>query len=65
MLAALLAARNILGARFDLWNLNTDQDFLEEGLSLTDAELLGMQASQPLVPELVTFSGRGCGDGCS
>jgi protoporphyrinogen oxidase len=52
MLAGLLAARNILGARFNLWDLNTDRDFHEEGLSLTDDELLGMQASQPLVPEL-------------
>jgi protoporphyrinogen oxidase len=52
MLAGLLAARNILGARFNLWDLNTDQDFHEEGLSLTDEELLGMQSSQPMVPEL-------------
>ena len=52
MLAGLLAARNILGANFNLWDLNTDQDFQEEGLSLTDEELLGMEASQPLVPEL-------------
>jgi protoporphyrinogen oxidase len=52
MLAGLLAARNILGANFNLWDLNTDQDFHEEGVSLTDEELLGMEASQPLVPEL-------------
>ena len=52
MLAGLLAARNVLGANFNLWDLNTDQDFQEEGISLTDEELLGMEASQPLVPEL-------------
>jgi hypothetical protein len=52
MLAGLLAARNILGANFNLWDLNTDQDFQEEGLSLTEEELMGMEASQPLVPEL-------------
>ena len=52
MLAGLLAARNVLGANFNLWDLNTDQDFQEEGVSLTDEELLAMEASQPLVPEL-------------
>jgi hypothetical protein len=52
MLAGLLAARNILGANFNLWDLNTDQDFHEEGVSVTDEELMGMQNSQPLVPEL-------------
>ena len=52
MLAGLLAARNIMGARFNLWDLNTDQDFHEEGVSVTDEELAGMQASQPLIPEL-------------
>jgi protoporphyrinogen oxidase len=54
MLAGLLAARNILGASFNLWDLNTDQDFHEEGLAVTDEELLGMEASQPLVPELAS-----------
>ena len=52
MLAGLLAARNVLGARYNLWDLNTDQNFHEDGLSLTGKELLEMQASQPLVPEL-------------
>jgi hypothetical protein len=52
MLAGLLAARNIMGAKFNLWDLNTDQDFHEEGVSITDEELMGMQASQPLAPEL-------------
>jgi protoporphyrinogen oxidase len=57
MLTGLLAARNILGARFNLWDLNTDQDYHEEGLSVTDQELLGMQTSQPLVPELAHDDG--------
>ena len=57
MLAGLLAARNILGARFNLWDLNTDQDFHEEGPSLTDEELLGRRESPLLVPELVRDDG--------
>jgi protoporphyrinogen oxidase len=30
MMTALLAARNILGARFDVWKVNTDAEYLEE-----------------------------------
>jgi protoporphyrinogen oxidase len=31
MLAGILAARNILGGKFDLWSLNTDSDYQEAG----------------------------------
>ena len=58
MLAGLLAARNILGARFNLWDLNTDQDFHEDGPTLTDEELSGMQERPLLVPEFVQNDGR-------
>ena len=51
MLAAVLAARNILGSKFDLWNLNTDQDYQEEGVQITDEEILGFDASQPMVAQ--------------
>ena len=30
MLAGLLAARNVLGARHDVWGINTDAHVLEE-----------------------------------
>jgi protoporphyrinogen oxidase len=50
MLAAMLAVRNIQGARFDLWNLNTDQDYQEEGFVITEEELAALEASQPLTP---------------
>jgi hypothetical protein len=53
MLAGLLAARNVVGAKFNLWDLNTDQDFLEEGVSITDEELNRMEAAQPTAPEMV------------
>ncbi len=59
MLAGLLAARNIMGAKFDLWDLNTDQDFQEEGVSVTDEELVGLEASQPMVPELTRTAAAG------
>jgi hypothetical protein len=53
MLAGLLAARNVMGARFNLWDLNTDQDFQEEGVSITDEELNRMEVAQPTAPEMV------------
>lgn len=53
MLTAMLAARNILGASYDLWRVNTDQEYHEEG----DAEDYGLSeyealsSTQPSVPE--------------
>jgi protoporphyrinogen oxidase len=32
MMTALLAARNILGGRFDVWKVNTDAEYLEEAV---------------------------------
>jgi protoporphyrinogen oxidase len=54
MLAGMLAARNVLGGKFDIWNLNTDQSFHEEGITITDEELQQMEAIQPAVPGLIT-----------
>ncbi|MGE5645943.1 MAG: NAD(P)/FAD-dependent oxidoreductase [Acidobacteriota bacterium] len=50
MLTAMLAARNILGARYDLWQVNVDENYHEEGAALTEQELRALDASQPLVP---------------
>ena len=53
MLTAMLAARNILGARFDLWQINVDQEYHEEGGEITAEEIQKMEATQPLVPQRV------------
>jgi protoporphyrinogen oxidase len=53
MLTAILAARNILGARYDLWRVNVDADYHEEGEDLTEQQLAALDASQPLVPTRV------------
>jgi protoporphyrinogen oxidase len=50
MLTAMLAARNIMGARYDLWQVNVDADYHEEGAMLTEEELKAMDMSQPAVP---------------
>ncbi len=50
MLTGILAARNVAGSHFDLWNLNLDKDYLEEGPLISGAELAALEKSQPLVP---------------
>jgi hypothetical protein len=54
MLTAMLAARNILGSRYDLWQVNVEADYHEEGSMVTEEELKAMDASQPVVPRRVT-----------
>ncbi len=44
MLTALMAARNILGADFDLWQMHGDTEYLEEGLALADKDILELEA---------------------
>lgn len=53
MLTAILAARNVMGASHDLWNLQMDSGYLEEGSSLTAPELQALDATQPLVPRVL------------
>jgi protoporphyrinogen oxidase len=53
MLTAMLAAKNILGGNFDLWQVNVDQEYHEEisrdGEKLDDYALLA--STQPRVPQ--------------
>jgi protoporphyrinogen oxidase len=53
MLTGILAARNVGGAHFDLWDLNLDQDYLEEGPLISNAEVAALEKSQPLVPRSI------------
>ncbi len=50
MLTAMLAARNVLGARYDLWQVNVDEEYHEEGKQITLDEIRQMEATQPIVP---------------
>ena len=59
MLTGMLAARNILGqGHFDLWQVNADADYHEDGFRLTQDEIQQMEASQPLTPSLLTKNDR-------
>ena len=55
MLTAVLAARNICGARYDLWRVNADTEYSEEGQEITERELELMESSQPRVPQRLTL----------
>jgi protoporphyrinogen oxidase len=53
MLTAVLAARNITGAKYNLWNVNVDADYHESGPAITEEELKALEQSQPMVPARV------------
>lgn len=59
MLTAMLSVKNILGAKFDVWNVNVDQEYHEEiGDRSEDIETAEQAAllnsTQPLVPQRIT-----------
>jgi protoporphyrinogen oxidase len=56
MLTGMLAARNILGqGRFDLWRVNADTDYHEDGFRLSEEEVRAMEQTQPRVPSSTGF----------
>jgi protoporphyrinogen oxidase len=50
MLTAMLAVKNITGSHYDLWRVNVDEEYQEEGPSITEEDLRQMELGQPLVP---------------
>jgi protoporphyrinogen oxidase len=57
MLTAILAARNVMGARYDLWDLKIDSGYLEEGSRLDATDIQALEDTQPGVPGLVASAG--------
>jgi len=56
MLTAMLAVKNILGANYDLWKVNADQEYHEEISKDEVTDFKALSSTQPLVPETVTQS---------
>jgi protoporphyrinogen oxidase len=57
MLTAMLAVKNILGEKHDLWSVNADMDYHEEIKSpgaIPASEMATLACTQPLVPERKT-----------
>ncbi len=53
MLTGIMAARNTVGDRHDLWNLLADSEYLEQG-SLREDDISELERTQPAVPVRVT-----------
>ena len=56
MLTAMLAVKNILGANYDLWKVNADQEYHEEISAEEKTDFKALSSTQPLVPETVVQS---------
>lgn len=53
MLTAVLAARNILGGKYDLWEVNVDEEYHEGGAMQELEDFRAVNETQPLVPEML------------
>lgn len=56
MLTAMLAARNVQGGNYDLWQVNVDEEYSEEGGAINEEELKALESTQPLVPRRLGVS---------
>lgn len=56
MLTAMLAVKNILGANYDVWSVNVDEEYHEEIIAEEgwEKDAAAVAASQPLVPKRLT-----------
>ena len=59
MLTGILAARNAMGARYDLWSVNVDADYHEEAGAAAEADAWHWQLAQtqPITPRAISTSG--------
>jgi protoporphyrinogen oxidase len=63
MLTGTLAARNVHGANYDLWQVNVDEEYSEEGAEIKEEDLMRkVSATQPLVPRAVGTTAAGRAD---
>lgn len=53
MLTAMLAVKNILGANYDVWEVNVDEEYHEEVTAREESELANVAVTQPLVPKRI------------
>jgi protoporphyrinogen oxidase len=53
MLTAMLAVKNILGAKYDVWEVNVDNEYHEEMTEQEENDLAVVASTQPLVPKRI------------
>ncbi|MCZ2152318.1 MAG: FAD-dependent oxidoreductase, partial [Bryobacterales bacterium] len=56
MLSAMLAARNLLGGSYSVWDVNADEEYHEAGGVVSEEELSDLHRTQPRVPRRVERS---------
>ncbi|MEP6902113.1 MAG: NAD(P)/FAD-dependent oxidoreductase [Actinomycetota bacterium] len=53
MLTAMLSVKNILGANYDVWEVNVDNEYHEEMKEQIDDEISLVASTQPMVPKRI------------
>ena len=53
MLTAMLAVKNILGANYDIWEVNVEKEYHEE-VTEEEKELAKISSTQPLIPKKIS-----------
>lgn len=53
MLTSMLSVKNILGAKYDVWEVNVDNEYHEEMKERDNAESSLLSSTQPLVPKRI------------
>jgi protoporphyrinogen oxidase len=54
MLTAMLSVKNILGANYDVWGVNVDNEYHEEIRESDESELSLVASTQPLIPRRIS-----------
>lgn len=54
MLTAMLSVKNILGANYDVWGVNVDNEYHEEMKEQSESDLATLGSTQPLVPKRIS-----------
>jgi protoporphyrinogen oxidase len=53
MLTAMLSVKNILGAKYDVWEVNVDNEYHEEVSEGAEREITLLPSTQPMVPKRI------------
>ena len=53
MLTAMLTVKNILGANYDVWEVNVDNEYHEEVAASEESEMKVLASTQPLIPKRI------------
>jgi protoporphyrinogen oxidase len=54
MLTAMLSVKNILGAKYDVWGVNVENEYHEEMNESEESELAILGTTQPLIPKRIS-----------